>query len=255
MPESIQGMAQAMSQAITTEDSEAREGEISIAWNAAGIGSVTLDGAVFARVEWSEKRKLWCIEDSQGACLRHVESIHGSAASKDEAVALAEAMVRDGRMPSPAEAKAAAAARQAEYERLRKAREKRASQPAEQKRRAEQAAARAARHAKMAAESVAFHRQQDAVKRDREAEPLHEVLDNAFDLGDPDLWKSNSFAALKPRLIVHVEAVIASTYDAARIERAKAIYRKLTGAEWTPKPSKMEELIATFKAREAAAKS
>jgi len=301
---------------MTTEDSEAREGVISIAWNGAGIGSVTLDGAVFARVEWSEKRKLWCIEDSQGACLRHVESIHGPAASKDEAVALAEAMVRDGRMPSPAEAKAAAmerrteaeklrdekaaklerqrfearaeamvkegrastldeartllkafkaeqeseaaaeaAARQAEYERLRKAREKRANQPAELKRRAEQAAARAERRAKMEAESVAFYRQRDAEQHEREAEPLHEVLDNAFDLGDPDLWKSNSFAALKPRLIVHVEAVIASSYDKARIERAKAIYRKLTGAAWTPKPSKMEELIATFKAREAAAKA
>jgi hypothetical protein len=81
-------------------------------------------------------------------------------------------------------------------------------------------------------------------------------LDEAFDLGDPDLWKSNSFAALKPRLIVHVEAVIASCEGSrpnreARIDRAKAIYRKLTGAEWAPRPSKMSQLKAQFAARTA----
>lgn len=30
-----------------------------------------------------------------------------------------------------------------------------------------------------------------------------------FDFADSELWKSNSFAALRPRLIIHVEAVVA----------------------------------------------
>ncbi len=72
-----------------------REGAIGISWSeVTGIGSVILDGVIFARVEWSKKRGQWCVEDAAGQCLRHVGSIKGQAASKDEAVALASAMVR-----------------------------------------------------------------------------------------------------------------------------------------------------------------
>jgi hypothetical protein len=260
----------------------------------------------------------------RGRCLTRTASIHGSAASKEEAVALAEAMVRDGRMPSPAEAKAAASERRAEAderrtkaeakaerqrlearaeamvregrastldearalllafkaereaewkaaaeaaradaERRRIARDKRASRPAEQKRQAEREARQAERNAERAAKAEAFYRRMEAERREREAQPLHEVLDEAFDLADPDLWKSNSFAALKPRLILHVEAAIARlayediSYtwrdDKARLDRAKAIYHKLTGAEWAPRLSKMSQLMARLANMTAAA--
>lgn len=95
-----------------------REGKIAIEWSATGIGSVSLDGVVFARVEWSERRQKFCIEDSEGQCLKHVGSIKGMSASKDEAAALAIAMVRDGRMPDPKTARA----EHAEREKLRKER-------------------------------------------------------------------------------------------------------------------------------------
>jgi hypothetical protein len=64
-------------------------------------------------VEWSEKRKQWCIEDCEGRCLAHAASIRGQAASKEAAVSVTEAMIRDGRMPTLQEARAQADVRDA----------------------------------------------------------------------------------------------------------------------------------------------
>jgi hypothetical protein len=66
----------------------------------------------------------------------------------------------------------------------------------------------------------------------------------SFDLADPELWKSNSFASFKPRRIVHLEAVVADlewsiARDTARgrkpngdererLDRAQAILAALT---------------------------
>jgi hypothetical protein len=194
-------------------------GEIAISWTSNGlIGRVALDGRHWASVEWSEKRQRWCIEDCEGRCLKHVASIRGQAASRDEAIALAEAMIRDGRMPSPERARAEA------DERRRVARDKRARQPAQQ-----------ARQARREAEMEAFRRKMRADRREWEQPPIYEALNEAFDLADPELWKSNSFAALRPRLIVHLEAAIAElewnkhAHDReARLERAKAILAVLT---------------------------
>src|ERR1700677_335043 len=159
-----------------------RAGKLMIAWEPSGlIGRVELDGEHWASVEWSEKRQQWCIEDVEGRCLTHTASIRGRAPSKEEAVALAEAMIRDGRMPSPGEARADA------EERRRVEREKRAKRPSEQKRKAEREAEREASRLRWETE-----------RAEEEALPLYETLDEAFDLADPDLWKSNSFAALKP---------------------------------------------------------
>jgi hypothetical protein len=52
----------------------------------------------------TKKRQAWCIEDAAGECLRHLSSLQGTAPDKNAAVTLAEAMIRDGRMPSPEEA-------------------------------------------------------------------------------------------------------------------------------------------------------
>jgi hypothetical protein len=157
-----------------------------------GIGQVTLDGVRFANVEWSEKKQRWCVEDSEGQCLKHVGSIKGMAASKDEAAALAINMVRDGRMPDPETARAE------HRERLRVAREKRLQQPAEIRRRE-----RDRRY------SDALRDAWRAESEEDEAPPLYETLAEAFDFSDPELWKSNSFTALRPRLALHVRAVIA----------------------------------------------
>ena len=92
-------------------------------------------------------------------------------------------------------------ARQARAERLKRDRERRAKQPGEIKRRAAQA------------ERDRLHRaywDADAIERQAEnADPLYEVLADALDFNDPDLWKSNSFARLRDRLIPCVKAAIA----------------------------------------------
>jgi hypothetical protein len=83
-------------------ETDARQSPIAIAWILDGrIGRLTIGGELWAAVEWSEKRQQWCIEDAEGRCLTHRGSIHGAEASKEAAVALAESMIRDGRMPDP----------------------------------------------------------------------------------------------------------------------------------------------------------
>jgi hypothetical protein len=47
-------------------------------------------------------------------------------------------------------------------------------------------------------------------KRSRRRAPSRPyMLADVFDFADPNLWKSNSFAALRPRLVIHVRAVFA----------------------------------------------
>src|SRR5689334_21669362 len=85
-----------------------RSQSLSIEWTGDGlIGRIEIGGRLWCAVEWSEKRQAWCIEDAEGKCLRHAVSIHGQAAAKHDAVALAFEMIRDGRMPSAEKAKAA----------------------------------------------------------------------------------------------------------------------------------------------------
>jgi hypothetical protein len=156
------------------------------------IGRLYIDDALWGAVEWSDKRKAWCIEDSEGRCLSHKTHIHGQGAAKEAAVALAEAMIRDGRMPTPEEAT------KAREERLAKDRARRASTPSGKRRAAEREERDRLSKARW-----------DAEDADRKEPPLHEVLAEAFDLTDPNLWRSNSFAMLRPRLIISVRRTIA----------------------------------------------
>lgn len=168
-----------------------------ITWSTDGnIGRVYIGDEYWAAVEWSEKQQCWCIEDAEGRWLSHRSHVHGKAAAKDEAVALAFDMIRDGRLPSPARA------REFRIERLERQRQRRNQQPAVQRREAEKKQREAA-----------FYRASYAKQRTQSAEaavaPLYEVLNEVFDFADPELWKSNSFAALRPRLVIHVEAAVA----------------------------------------------
>ena len=98
---------------------ERRSGKISIEWSKHGVGRLKIGRERWASVEWSELRQQWCIEDNSGRCLTHAGSLRGEAASKDDAVALAEAMIRDGRMPTPQEARASYAERVAADKQIR----------------------------------------------------------------------------------------------------------------------------------------
>ena len=158
------------------------------------IGRLLIDGESWGAVEWSDKRQAFCIEDAEGRCLSHHSHIHGADKDKAGAVALAEAMIRDGRMPTPEEA------RKARTERLKRDRERRAKQPSEIKRREARAEHDRLRRAY-------FEADWEERKAERD-EPLYEVLADALDLTDPELWKSNSFARLRDRLIINVRAAI-----------------------------------------------
>ena len=65
---------------------------------------VTIDGELWSEVEWSPKRRTWCIQDAAGHCLAHCDHIHGDHIDQQTAVALAKGMIKDGRMPTPEEA-------------------------------------------------------------------------------------------------------------------------------------------------------
>jgi hypothetical protein len=171
---------------MTARD-DSRDRPIDVRWSGQ-IGHLEINGELWALVEWSEKRQDWCIEDAEGRCLKHASDLRGSAPDKAAAIALATAMIRDGRMPSPEDAR----------QRRRAEREKRALQPAQQRRQQERLKRDLLSRALL-----------DAERKERAEPPLYEMLADVFDFADPDLWKSNSFAALRPRLTTHVRAVIA----------------------------------------------
>jgi hypothetical protein len=178
-----------------TSDDPRRRKPIKIRWSGM-IGELLIDGESWGAIEWSDKRKAWCIEDAEGECLKHAEHVRGQAAAKDAAIELAEAMIRDGRMPTPEQA------RQYRKQRLQEQRARRAKQPSEMRRLAEREN-----------ERRLYDAEDEAEQRDKDAVPLYEVLADAFDLRDPELWRSNSFAALRARLIVSVR------YGIAKLER------------------------------------
>lgn len=155
------------------------------------IGRLLIDGMSWGAVEWSDKRQAWCIEDAEGRCLSHHSHIHGEDKDKDGAVTLAEAMIRDGRMPTPEEAT------KARNQRLKRDRERRAKQPAQMKK---------AERDRLFTASWEAERKEQHIEQD---EPLYEAVADALDFTDPELWKSNSFARLRDRLIPTVQAAIA----------------------------------------------
>jgi hypothetical protein len=65
---------------------------------------LTIRGQMWSEVEWSPERRAWCVQDACGFCLAHCEHIHGEHVDARTALALAKAMIRDGRMPTPEDA-------------------------------------------------------------------------------------------------------------------------------------------------------
>jgi hypothetical protein len=185
------------------------------------IGRLIIDDEYWGAVEWSEKGKAWCIEDVEGKCLKHHAHIHGEDKDKAGAVALAEAMIRDGRMPTPEQAELEARAA------LKKRREQRAKQPSEIKRRQERAERDRLWRLSWDAESQVRQAEND--------EPLYEAIVDAIDLTDPDLWKSNSFARLRDRLILLLHAEVAG------LESDRGFYGKGSRAE---RLARAQEILA-----------
>jgi hypothetical protein len=65
-----------------------------------------INGELWACIEWSARRRTWCIQDGSGRCLAHCDAIHGTDIDAETAVRLAKRMIIDGRMPTPEDARA-----------------------------------------------------------------------------------------------------------------------------------------------------
>jgi hypothetical protein len=201
-----------------------RQQPITITWLHSKTAHLLIDGLRWSEVEWSAKQQAWCIQDAAGRCLHHHSRIHDQASDKEGAIELAQEMIRDGRLPTPEEAE------HAESERLRAARERRAKQPSEIRRKQE----REARNALWREHCDLKYRQ------DRQLEPYWSLLADVFDLADPDLWKRNSFAPLREKLILSLKVEITDiehrrrTMPAKikeRLERAKSLLALIDGGE------------------------
>jgi hypothetical protein len=67
---------------------------------------LTIDGQLWSEVEWSPRRRAWCVQDAAGHCLTHVEHTRAQDPDLQTAIRLAKRMIRDGLMPSPEDANA-----------------------------------------------------------------------------------------------------------------------------------------------------
>ena len=172
-----------------------RDLPITIRWDGSKLGQLLVGDEIWGAVEWSDKRQAWCIEDVEGKCLRHASSTHGQAAAREDAIALAQAMIRDGGFPAPEQA------REMHTERREREREKRAKQPANIRRRQ-----------RREKDFQAWHDEATAT-------PFFELFAEAFDLSE-ELWRSNSFAMLRPRLVIEVKAAIANVDECDEAELA-----------------------------------
>jgi hypothetical protein len=66
---------------------------------------LSINGRLWACVEWSPSRVGWCIQDASGRCLAHCDAVHGQDVDAQTAVKLAKKMIRDGTLPCPEDAR------------------------------------------------------------------------------------------------------------------------------------------------------
>jgi hypothetical protein len=165
----------------------------------------------------------------ENACAMRAAS-KGRPPAKDDAIALAQEMIRNGTMPSPQQAKELH-----KEERHREA-EKRAKRPSEiRKRQAREENDRL------------WHNSHDAEYEEKKAPPFYEIFAEAYDLTDPKLWRSNSFAMIRPRLILEVKTAIAQLeYDVHcyRNKSKPTSWKAEQLAELEPKLARAREILA-----------
>jgi hypothetical protein len=81
-----------------------RYGVIEVRQHNARTFHLTINRQLWSEVEWSAGRQTWCVQDAAGRCLAHCDHIVGTNIDQRTAIALAKAMIIDGRMPTPEEA-------------------------------------------------------------------------------------------------------------------------------------------------------
>lgn len=80
--------------------------------------------------------------------------------------------------------------------------------------------------------------------QERFATPFYEIFAEAFDLADPNLWKSNSFAMVRPRLLTEVRAAIANLEYELHHNRTNNNRRRASHAETEAKLARAREILA-----------
>jgi len=61
--------------------------------------NLSINGKLWACIEWSPSRKGWCIQDASGRCLAHCDAIQGQDVDAQTAVKLAKAILLALREP------------------------------------------------------------------------------------------------------------------------------------------------------------
>jgi hypothetical protein len=90
---------------MSTPDTDKRRyGIIEVRQLNARTFHLTINRQLWSEVEWSAGRRTWCVQDAAGRCLAHCDHIVGTNIDQRTAIALAKAMIIDGRMPTPEEA-------------------------------------------------------------------------------------------------------------------------------------------------------
>jgi hypothetical protein len=165
-------------------------------------------------------------------------------------VVLAKEMIRDGRMPTPEEARAQFQAENAAREAKREARKALSDKPANVR-------ARQKRKEQEERSHQLYRARWDAEMRDNDETPLWECIADAFDFSDPNLWCSNSFASVRPRLAIWMQRIVAELEEdldcAAKRHRPwrgnpePAAAPKRRVAAMAPKLARAREILALLK--------
>ena len=100
----LENLRTANSVAVSTVGYDPRRQQpITVEWSGK-IGTLLVNGVAWGCVEWSDTRKVWCIQDAAGRCLDHYSVVHGEDQDRAGAVALAKIMLRNGTLPTPEQA-------------------------------------------------------------------------------------------------------------------------------------------------------
>jgi hypothetical protein len=169
---------------------------------------------LWVEIEYSPERLAWCIQDSQGQCLRHQESIRGTAEDLEVAIDVGRSMIRDGSMPAPEEA---------EYEHKQRQKARRKANSAKR----EATPLGQERKALRDEQSAIWNEEYElGVNRPYESRlPLLESFFDALDFGDPDLWKSNSLAIFREKLVAEVVGEMLRLRKDLNYQRQRLVYQ------------------------------
>jgi hypothetical protein len=168
--------------------------------------------------------------------LSHHSHVHAEDKDKAGALELAQAMIRDGRIPCPEEA------RRVREQRLERERERRAERPSE--------IARQQLRAEEERWTKTYYEAERKADRAEDEEPFYELIADVFDLADPELWKRNSFARLRDRLVLSLEREISEIEHERLGDLRRYGKRRIAKSDRDPKSYRNKRAARLVRAKE-----